>query len=65
MFLTHKKDSLIVHDYGFKFSQLSRYALKMVKDIISRMCLSVAGLGCASSSDGRSAKMMITWIYQG
>ena len=36
-FLTIKKDSLIVHEYGLKFTQLSRYAPKMVTDMRSTM----------------------------
>ena len=42
-----------VHEYGLKFTQLSRYAPEMVKDLKSRIILFVAGLGRASSKEGR------------
>ncbi|KAG5571148.1 hypothetical protein H5410_060914, partial [Solanum commersonii] len=38
-----KKDSLSVHKYGLKFTQLSRYAPEMVADMKSRMSLFVDG----------------------
>ena len=60
-FLTLKQDSLSVHDYGVKFTQLSRYALEMVKDMRSRMSLYVAGLGRSSSIEGR-AMMLIGYM---
>jgi len=41
-----------VHEYGLKFTQLSRYAPEMVKDMRSRMSLFVAGLGDLSSKKG-------------
>ena len=52
-FLTLKQDSMIVHEYRLKFTQLSRYAPEIVKDVKSRMSLFVAGLGRASSKEGR------------
>ena len=45
-FLTLKQDSLSVHEYGLNFTQLSRYALNMVKDydeqneFVCRWCMS-------------------------
>lgn len=53
-----KKDSLSVHEYGLKFTQFSRYAPEMVKDMSSRMKLFVAGLGRASRKEVRSAMMI-------
>ena len=50
---------LSVHEYGLKFTELSCYASKMVKDIWSRMSLFVAGLGRASSKEGRDAILII------
>ncbi|XP_004243940.1 uncharacterized protein [Solanum lycopersicum] len=47
-----------VLEYGLKFTQLSRYALDMVKDIRGRMSLFVAGLVRASSKEGRAAKLI-------
>ena len=44
-FLTFKQDFLSVHEYGLKFTQLSRYVHEIVKDMRSRMSLFVAGLG--------------------
>ena len=46
-------DSLNVHEYGLMFTQLSRYALEMIKDMRSRMNLFVTGLGRASSKEDR------------
>ena len=54
-FLTLKQDSLSFHDYGLKFTQLSRYAPDMVKYMRSIMSLSIIGLGRASSKEGRHA----------
>ena len=54
-FFTLKQDSLSVHDYGLKFSQLSCYALEMVKDMRSRMSSFVASLVPASQKEGRAA----------
>ena len=44
-----------VHDYGLKFTQLSCYALEMVKDMRSRMSLFVADLDHASSKEGKAS----------
>ncbi|KAH0784113.1 hypothetical protein KY290_003711 [Solanum tuberosum] len=43
-FLTLKQESLSVHEYSLKFTQLSRYAPEMVADMRNRMSLFVAGL---------------------
>ncbi|XP_069146048.1 uncharacterized protein [Solanum lycopersicum] len=51
--LTVKQDSLSVHEYGLKFTQLSCYAPKMVKDIRSIMNFFVVGLGRSSSKESR------------
>ena len=51
-FLTHKQDSLSVHEYKLKFTQLSLYAPEMAKDIRSRIHLFVVQLGRASSKEG-------------
>ncbi|KAH0759938.1 hypothetical protein KY290_023431 [Solanum tuberosum] len=42
-FLTLKQDSLSVHAYSLRFTQLSRYASKMVADMMSRMSLFIVG----------------------
>ena len=47
-----------VHEYGLKFIQLFLYALEMLKDIRRRMSLFVAGLGPASSKEGRVALLI-------
>ena len=44
-----------IHEYGLKFTQLSRYAPEMVKDIRRRMSVFIAGLGRASTKKGRYA----------
>ena len=54
-------DSLSVHECMLMFTQLSRYALEMVKDMRSRMSLYVAGLGRSSSIEGR-AMMLIGYM---
>ncbi|WMV38186.1 hypothetical protein MTR67_031571 [Solanum verrucosum] len=43
-FLTLKQDSLSVHEYNLKFTQLSPYALKIVADMRSRISLDVVVL---------------------
>uniref|UniRef100_M1D9Y9 Retrotransposon gag protein n=1 Tax=Solanum tuberosum TaxID=4113 RepID=M1D9Y9_SOLTU len=53
-----KKDSLSVHEYGLKFTQLSRYSPAMVANMRSRMSLFVVGLYHLSSKEG-SAAMLI------
>lgn len=51
-FITLKQDSLSVHEYGLKFTQQSRYALEMAKDMWSRMSLFVFGFVHTSNNDG-------------
>lgn len=57
-FLTLKEDSLRVHGYVLKFTETSRYAPKMVKDMRSTMSLFVAGFGYASSKENRVAMLI-------
>ena len=57
-FLTLKKNSLSVHDYGLKFTQLSLYVCEIVKDMRSIMSLFVTAMGRASSKEG-SVVMLI------
>ncbi|KAH0781716.1 hypothetical protein KY290_001314 [Solanum tuberosum] len=57
-FLTLKQDSLSVHEYGLKFTQLSRYALEMVADMRSKMSLFVVGLDHLSSKEGRAVMLI-------
>ncbi|KAH0705892.1 hypothetical protein KY285_010419 [Solanum tuberosum] len=57
-FLTLKQDSLSVHEYSLRLTQLSRYAPKMVTDMRRRMSLFVAGLSHLSSKEG-NASMLI------
>lgn len=61
-FLTHNQDSLNVHQYGFKFTQLHFYSPKMVKNMRNMMCLFVAWLGRSSSKEDRTS-MLIGDIY--
>ncbi|XP_049382747.1 uncharacterized protein LOC125847084 [Solanum stenotomum] len=49
---------LSVHEYGLKFTQLSRYAAEMVANMRSRMSLFVVGLSCLSSKEGRVAMLI-------
>ncbi|KAH0709376.1 hypothetical protein KY284_010803 [Solanum tuberosum] len=53
-FLTLKKESMSVHEYSLKFTQLSRYAPEMVAHMRSRMSLFVAGLSRLSSKEGKT-----------
>ena len=46
------------HVYWLKFTQLSRHAPKIVKDISCRMHLFFAGLGRASSKEDRAAMLI-------
>ena len=70
--LTLKHNSLSVHEYGSKFTQLSLYAHEMVNDMSSRMSLFFVGLGRASSKEGRSAILigdidisrLMVYLYQ-
>ena len=57
-FLTLKQESLSVHEYSLKFTQLSRYAPEMVADMRNRMSLFVAGLSRWSSKEGRAAMLI-------
>nr|AAT39297.2 Gag-pol protein, putative [Solanum demissum] len=57
-FLTLKQESLSVHEYSLKFTQLSRYAPEMVADMRNRMSLFVAGLSRLSSKEGRAAMLI-------
>lgn len=65
-FLSLKNDSVSVQNYGMKFTQLSHYALEIVKDMRSSMSLFVAGLGHASTKEGRASMfigdMEISWL---
>ena len=57
-FLTLKQESLSVHEYSLKFTQLSRYAPEMVADMRNRMSLFVVGLSRLSSKEGRAAMLI-------
>ena len=57
-FLTLKQESMSVHEYSLKFTQLSRYAPEMVADMRNRMSLFVAGLSRLSSKEGRAAMLI-------
>ncbi|XP_049364745.1 uncharacterized protein LOC125829577 [Solanum verrucosum] len=57
-FRTLKQDSLSVHEYRLKFTQLSRYASEMVADMRSRMSLFVAGLSRLSSKEGKATMLI-------
>ncbi|XP_049405237.1 uncharacterized protein LOC125868684 [Solanum stenotomum] len=52
------QDSLGVYEYGLKFTQLYRYAPKIVKDMRSRMSLFVAGFSHLSSKEGKAAMLI-------
>ncbi|KAK4729912.1 hypothetical protein R3W88_022900 [Solanum pinnatisectum] len=55
-FLTLKQDSLSVHEYSLKFTQLFHYAPEMVADMRSRMSLFVVRLSFLSSKEGSMAQ---------
>ncbi|KAH0733004.1 hypothetical protein KY289_004192 [Solanum tuberosum] len=57
-FLTLKQESMSVHKYSLKFTQLSRYAPDMVADMRSRMSLFVAGLSRLSSKESKAAMVI-------
>ncbi|XP_049375608.1 uncharacterized protein LOC125840688 [Solanum verrucosum] len=57
-FLSLKQDSLSLHEYSLKFTQLSRYDLEMVADMRSMMSLFVAGLSRLSSKKGKDAMLI-------
>ncbi len=47
-----------MHDYALKFTQLSGYATKIVKEIRSRISFFVANQGRSSSKEGRETMLM-------
>ncbi|KAG5576642.1 hypothetical protein H5410_056776 [Solanum commersonii] len=53
--LTLKQDSLCVHEYSLKFTQISRYAPEMVSDMRRRISLFVYRLSHLSSKEGKVA----------
>ncbi|KAK4718262.1 hypothetical protein R3W88_016600 [Solanum pinnatisectum] len=57
-FLTLKQESMSVHKYSLKFTQLSRYTPVMVTDMRSRMSLFVVGLSHLSSKEGKTAMLI-------
>ena len=63
-FLKLKKDSLSVHEYGLKSTQLFLYVPKMFKDSGSTISLFFGWLA-HSSSQGSIADNQVTWTYQG
>ncbi|XP_015060542.1 uncharacterized protein LOC107006523 [Solanum pennellii] len=52
-FVILKRNSLSVHEYGLKFTQLSEYTSEMVVDMRSRISLFVSGLSRLSSKKGK------------
>ncbi|WMV33392.1 hypothetical protein MTR67_026777 [Solanum verrucosum] len=57
-FLNIKQESMSVHEYSPKFTQLSYYSLEMVAAIKSRMSLFVFGLCRLSSKEGKKAMLI-------
>jgi len=57
-FLTLKQESMSVHEYNLKFTQLSCYAPEMVDDMRTRMSLFVSGLSHLSSKEGKAAMLI-------
>ncbi|KAH0764840.1 hypothetical protein KY285_000711 [Solanum tuberosum] len=57
-FLTLKQESMSVHEYSLKFTQLSRYAPEMVADMRSRISLLIDGLSLMSSKEGKAAMLI-------
>lgn len=57
-FLTIKQHSISVYEYAWNFTQLYRFALKTVVDMISRMSLFVAGLLRLSINKVREAMLI-------
>ncbi|KAK4713885.1 hypothetical protein R3W88_019792 [Solanum pinnatisectum] len=57
-FLTLKQESMSVHEYSLKFTQLSHYAPEMVADMRSRMSLFVSGLSRLSSKEIKAAMLI-------
>jgi len=57
-FLTLKQESMSVHEYSLKFTQLSHYAPEMVADMKRRMSLFVSGLSRLSSKEGKTTMLI-------
>jgi len=57
-FLILKQESMSVHEYNLKFTQLSSYAPFMVADMRSRMSLFVSGLSLLSIKEGKAAMLI-------
>ncbi|KAK4722051.1 hypothetical protein R3W88_012284 [Solanum pinnatisectum] len=57
-FLTLNPESMSVHEYSLKFTQLSLYAPEMVADMRGRMSLFVVGLSRQSSKEGKTAMLI-------
>uniref|UniRef100_M1D847 Gag-pol protein n=1 Tax=Solanum tuberosum TaxID=4113 RepID=M1D847_SOLTU len=51
-------ESMSVHEYSLKFTQLSRCALEMVAALRSMMSLFVSGLSRLSSKDGKTVMLI-------
>ena len=60
-FLTLKKDSLSVYECEMKFTQLSRYAPEMVKDMRSRMSLFFWWIGLFFKQRGSGSN--VYWLH--
>ncbi|KAG5590927.1 hypothetical protein H5410_041441 [Solanum commersonii] len=52
------RESMSVHEYGVKFTQLSCYSPEMVADMRSKMSLFVSGLSRLSSTEGKAAMLI-------
>ncbi|KAK4729899.1 hypothetical protein R3W88_022887 [Solanum pinnatisectum] len=57
-FLILKKESISVHEYSLKFTQLSHYAMEMVVDMRSMMSLFVSGFSRLSSKEGKAVMLI-------
>jgi len=57
-FLTLNMESMSVHEYNLKFTQLSRYAPEVVADMRSRTSLLVVGLSRKSSKEDQTAMLI-------
>lgn len=57
-FLTLKQESLSVHEYSLKLTQLSRYAPEMVVDMKNMMILFVVGLSRLSSNESKTTTLI-------
>ncbi|WMV19535.1 hypothetical protein MTR67_012920 [Solanum verrucosum] len=57
-FLTLKQDSLNVHEYKLKFTQLSQYAMEMVANMRSRMSLYIVRLSRLSSKSSKTTMLI-------